>query len=56
MPGIDDCVGWLECEVRKRLQPGNHTLFIGEVTAAELQCDRPVLTSGDCEGVYLGAR
>ena len=54
-PIISDCPAFLECQVRSRLQPGNHTLFIGEAVAAGLQQGifQP-LTTADYEGVYLG--
>jgi flavin reductase (DIM6/NTAB) family NADH-FMN oxidoreductase RutF len=34
-PLIEDAVGWLECETRAEHGAGDHTLFVGEVLAAE---------------------
>jgi flavin reductase (DIM6/NTAB) family NADH-FMN oxidoreductase RutF len=34
-PLIEDAVGWLECEMRAEHEAGDHTLFVGEVLAAE---------------------
>jgi flavin reductase (DIM6/NTAB) family NADH-FMN oxidoreductase RutF len=34
-PLIEDAVGWLECETRAEHEAGDHTLFVGEVLAAE---------------------
>ena len=34
-PLIDDALGWLQCETRARHEAGDHTLFVGEVLAAE---------------------
>jgi flavin reductase (DIM6/NTAB) family NADH-FMN oxidoreductase RutF len=54
-PVLSGCPAWLECEVRTRLQPGNHSLFIAEAVAARVQnpAAQP-LTTRDYEGVYLG--
>ena len=37
-----------------RYQPGNHTLFIGEVIDAGVLAEGPPLTTGEYEGKYLG--
>ena len=34
-PLIEDALGWLECETRAEHEAGDHTLFVGEVLAAE---------------------
>ncbi|HEY7198066.1 MAG TPA: flavin reductase family protein [Gaiellaceae bacterium] len=34
-PLLDEAVGWLECDVRAEHPAGDHTLFLGEVLAAE---------------------
>lgn len=34
-PLLDDALGWLECETRVEHAVGDHTLFVGEVVAAE---------------------
>jgi flavin reductase (DIM6/NTAB) family NADH-FMN oxidoreductase RutF len=34
-PLIEGALGWLECETRAEHEAGDHTLFVGEVLAAE---------------------
>lgn len=53
-PILSDCLAYLECELKTRYRPGNHTLFIGEVIAAGSLAEGSPLTSGEYEGVYLG--
>jgi flavin reductase (DIM6/NTAB) family NADH-FMN oxidoreductase RutF len=40
-PILLDALGWLDCKVISAIKPGDHTLFIAEITAAK------VLRSGD---------
>lgn len=35
VPLLADALGWLECEVQSTVAAGDHTFFIGKVTAAE---------------------
>ena len=53
-PILTDCVAFVECEVRARYQPGNHTLFIGEVIDGNRISDADPLTTADYAGQYLG--
>ena len=54
-PILRDCLAYLECKLKTHYQPGNHTLFIGEVIAAGSGGARGVqLTSMDIDGIYLG--
>ncbi len=55
-PLLKDCAGYLDCKVEKTFQPGNHTLFIGRIIEARRTEDRPVLSTLDYDGVYLGKR
>jgi flavin reductase (DIM6/NTAB) family NADH-FMN oxidoreductase RutF len=48
-PLIDDALGWLECRTRDEHDAGDHTLFVGEVLAAERGRSAAPL-------VYLGQR
>ena len=48
-PLIDDALGWLECRLADEHDAGDHTLFVGEVLAAERGRSAPPL-------VYLGQR
>lgn len=53
-PILNECVAYLECEVKSGLNPGNHTLFIGEVTNAMAYSGDDQLSTRDYDGVYLG--
>ena len=48
-PLIDGALGWLECRTRDEHDAGDHTLFVGEVLAAERGRSAPPL-------LYLGQR
>lgn len=53
-PILKDCMAWFECRVKEQHQPGNHTMFVGEVVnAGFISSGRPLCTS-DCKGVYIG--
>jgi flavin reductase (DIM6/NTAB) family NADH-FMN oxidoreductase RutF len=45
-PLVEECIGHLECGVLQRLTPGDHTIFIAEVLAAQVE-------SGAFDGVWL---
>ena len=45
-PLVEECIGHLECGVIERLSPGDHTIFIAEVLAAQVE-------AGAFEGVWL---
>ena len=45
-PLVEECIGHLECGVIERFVPGDHTIFIGEVQAAQVE-------AGTFEGVWL---
>jgi len=53
-PVIQSCVGFLECKLREKYRPGNHTLFLGEVVNGRAVSDSPVLTTKEYEGTYTG--
>jgi flavin reductase (DIM6/NTAB) family NADH-FMN oxidoreductase RutF len=48
-PLLEDALGWLHCETRAEHESGDHTLFVGEVLAAERGRDAPPL-------LYVGQR
>jgi flavin reductase len=48
-PLIDGALGWLECRLHAEQDAGDHTLFVGEVLAAERGRAVPPL-------LYLGQR
>jgi flavin reductase (DIM6/NTAB) family NADH-FMN oxidoreductase RutF len=47
-PLLAGALGWLECRLWAEYPAGDHTLFVGEVLAAELGTDAPPL-------VYVGS-
>ena len=53
-PILSDCLAYLECQLETQIQPGNHTLFIGKVIAADGIAPGVPLTTADYEGIYLG--
>jgi len=53
-PILRDCLAYLECELKIYYQPGNHTLFIGEVVAAGVFGHQEPFTTREYDGLYLG--
>ncbi len=53
-PILESCIAYMECEVTCSYQPGNHTLFIGQVKGAQVFSKDTPLSTLDYEGVYLG--
>ncbi|MEJ2168534.1 MAG: flavin reductase family protein [Desulfobacterales bacterium] len=55
-PVLSDCLAYFECAVKAEYTPGNHTLFIGEVLAAQVVTPGDPLSTLDYDGVYLGQK
>jgi flavin reductase (DIM6/NTAB) family NADH-FMN oxidoreductase RutF len=53
-PIINECLAYLECELKTHYRPGNHTLFIGEVIAAGVFGHQKAFTTQEYDGIYLG--
>ena len=53
-PILRECTAYLECRVTARYDPGNHTLFVGEVVAGQSLATGTPFTTLDYKGVYLG--
>jgi len=53
-PLIVGSVGYLDCKIVKRVPIGDHTVFFGEVLAAELEKDVKILTSTSGKMRYSG--
>ena len=53
-PLVKGCAAWFECKLFDRSQPGNHTIFIGEVTAVKMNTGEAILTTQDYRGQYIG--
>ncbi len=45
LPLLGEAIGWLECEVRTKVESGDHVLFLGEVVAGDLKRDDMPLTT-----------
>ena len=56
LPLLGEAIGWLECQVRQQWEAGDHTLFLGEVIAAELKRDDVPLTTIAAGMGYGGAK
>jgi flavin reductase (DIM6/NTAB) family NADH-FMN oxidoreductase RutF len=58
LPVIDECIGYLDCQLQRVIETGDHTLFIGEITGGNMKnVDRPeALSTLDYDGVYRGAK
>ena len=54
-PVFDQAVAWLDCQVRHTFDLGSHTLFVGEVTAADQRDgDAAVASMADTRMKYGG--
>jgi flavin reductase (DIM6/NTAB) family NADH-FMN oxidoreductase RutF len=53
-PVLKACAAYFECRLTTHIQPGNHTVFIGEVVAAQKLADVGPLTTLDYRGQYIG--
>ena len=53
-PVLNDCVAYIECEVKETLTPGNHTLFLGEIKQAQVFSNHKPMSTLDYLGIYLG--
>ena len=42
-PVFDDALGWADCELRQSFDAGDHTVFLGEVVAADAREGTPLL-------------
>ena len=54
-PLIPGAIGYLDCEIVSNTQAGNHTIFIGEVKASELDDKKTdLLTTSNSKLHYIG--
>jgi flavin reductase (DIM6/NTAB) family NADH-FMN oxidoreductase RutF len=54
---FDDAVAWMDCAVRSALDLGTHTLFVGELTAGEVNDDEAkVAAMSDTRMKYGGVK
>jgi flavin reductase (DIM6/NTAB) family NADH-FMN oxidoreductase RutF len=52
-PLLEDAIGWLECRTAAAHEAGDHTLFVGEVVAAERGRPSPPLVYVDHRYISL---
>ena len=55
-PILEDCIAWIECRVKSRLSPGNHSLFIGQIVDAKTVSENVAMHTADYDGQYIGDR
>ncbi len=56
-PVFDEAIAWMDCEVRHTLDLGSHTLFVGELVAAQINDDEKRSASmSDTRMKYGGVR
>ncbi|MBI3962785.1 MAG: flavin reductase family protein [Deinococcus sp.] len=53
-PILNDALAYLECQVRDSLDLGDHLVVVGEVVAAEVRREEPVLELSDTSWHYGG--
>ena len=54
-PLIPGAIGYLDCEIVETVKAGNHTIFIGEVKASELDdSETELLTTSNSKMHYIG--
>ncbi|MCK5835979.1 MAG: flavin reductase family protein [Desulfobacula sp.] len=55
-PILKDCMAWFELQVKERHDPGNHTLFIGEVINSGVNSPGTPLCTLEYDGMYIGKK
>jgi len=53
-PILEDCMSWFELQVKEHHNPGNHTLFIGEVINSGVNSPGTPLCTLEYDGMYIG--
>ena len=53
-PILKNCTAWFELTLKEHHDPGNHTLFIGEVIDCGAQSAGTPLCTLDYDGMYVG--
>ena len=54
VPILTNCMAWFELKVKERYDPGNHTLFIGEVVNSSTTPKGSPLCTLEYDGMYVG--
>lgn len=56
-PVFDEAIAWMDCEVRQAVDLGTHTLFVGEIVAADVaQADARAASTHDTRMKYGGVK
>jgi flavin reductase (DIM6/NTAB) family NADH-FMN oxidoreductase RutF len=56
-PAFVESLAWMDCEVRQAIDLGTHTLFVGEITAAQVNDDNArVASMSDTRMKYGGVK
>lgn len=56
-PIFDEAIAWMDCSVRHTLDVGTHTLFVGELTAGEVNDDEATVAAmSDTRMKYGGVK
>lgn len=53
-PILKNCLAWFECRVKETYQPGNHSLFVGQVVSSGYSGEACPLCTMDYEFTYTG--
>jgi len=53
-PVLRQAIGYLDCTLERVIEIGDHTMFVGHVTAGKILNDAKPLTTDDYSGVYRG--
>jgi len=53
-PVLENCMAWFELKVKESHDPGNHTLFIGEVINSGTNLSGSPLCTLEYDGIYVG--
>jgi len=53
-PVLKGAVAFLDCKISNEVVAGDHTVFFGEVVAAEMDKDAPLLTTSNTKMRYKG--
>lgn len=58
LPVLEECVGYLDCSLESTVDTGDHTLFIGRITAGAMKNAGKTITlsTADYNGVYRGSK
>ncbi len=53
-PVVEEAIGYLDCIVERKIETGDHTLFIARIHAGALKKYGPALSTDQYGGVYRG--